>query len=473
MNRRISTILIATGGALLATGAVHGDVIEFGDKDEWIAAVGPFTTIDFTEYPGGTVVTDQYVNVGALFTDGNDVIHSSPTGYLNDGRGLDGNGDVDVSFDTPQHWLALDFPGILYVRLYCQGELIATTNAWGSGGVGFFFGFLSVEPFDAVRIIDPIGNAGFIDDLHFGPRPCPADLDGDAIVGVTDFLLLLAEWGNDPGGPPDLDGDGSVGIADFLILLGQWGPCPYFVDCNGNDIWDLLEIQEGTSPDCNGNAVPDDCEEDCTDNGIPDECDIADGTNQDCNPDVCDIADQTSPDCNGNSIPDECDEDCTDNGIPDECDIADGTSEDLDGNGIPDECEFPNDDCENATVITEGSTPFSTLGATTDGGFAFDCEGGQGTRFERDVWFLYTPSCTGIATISLCNAADFDTRLAVYWESPCPPINPLVCSDNAFGCGLTSEVQLLVPAGFPLLVRIGSQEGHGQGVLTVSCEANP
>jgi hypothetical protein len=55
---------------------------------------------------------------------------------------------------------------------------------------------------------------------------CPPDLDFDCIVGITDFLALLAAWGTDPGGPPDLDGDGDVGITDFLALLAAWGPCP-------------------------------------------------------------------------------------------------------------------------------------------------------------------------------------------------------------------------------------------------------
>ena len=55
---------------------------------------------------------------------------------------------------------------------------------------------------------------------------CLHDLDGDGIVGITDFLELLAAWGTDPGGPPDLDGDGVVGIVDFLLLLANWGQCP-------------------------------------------------------------------------------------------------------------------------------------------------------------------------------------------------------------------------------------------------------
>ena len=53
---------------------------------------------------------------------------------------------------------------------------------------------------------------------------CPWDLDGGG-VGITDFLLLLGLWGQDPGGPPDFDGDQNVGITDFLELLAHWGEC--------------------------------------------------------------------------------------------------------------------------------------------------------------------------------------------------------------------------------------------------------
>ena len=54
---------------------------------------------------------------------------------------------------------------------------------------------------------------------------CPWDLDGGG-VGISDFLVMLAGWGTDPGGPPDFDADGTVGVTDFLTLLAHWGPCP-------------------------------------------------------------------------------------------------------------------------------------------------------------------------------------------------------------------------------------------------------
>lgn len=55
------------------------------------------------------------------------------------------------------------------------------------------------------------------------PPPCPADLNGDGLVGAADLAILLGAWGTP--GPGDLDGDSSVGPADLGILLGEWGAC--------------------------------------------------------------------------------------------------------------------------------------------------------------------------------------------------------------------------------------------------------
>ena len=52
---------------------------------------------------------------------------------------------------------------------------------------------------------------------------CPADLDGNGIVGGSDIGLLLVDWGQ--SGPADLDGNGIVGGSDIGLLLAAWGPC--------------------------------------------------------------------------------------------------------------------------------------------------------------------------------------------------------------------------------------------------------
>jgi len=55
--------------------------------------------------------------------------------------------------------------------------------------------------------------------------PCPADLNGDGEVGVTDLLELIAAWGHS-NSPADVNNDGLVDVSDLLELVGSWGICP-------------------------------------------------------------------------------------------------------------------------------------------------------------------------------------------------------------------------------------------------------
>ena len=64
---------------------------------------------------------------------------------------------------------------------------------------------------------------GGLGDTEAGVCPWDCSGGGDGTVGISDFLLLLAQWGGP--GTCDLDG-GGVGITDFLELLANWGPCP-------------------------------------------------------------------------------------------------------------------------------------------------------------------------------------------------------------------------------------------------------
>ncbi|MCG8405193.1 MAG: hypothetical protein MI923_08360 [Phycisphaerales bacterium] len=295
-------------------------------------------------------------------------------------------------------------------------------------------------------------------------------------------------------------------------------------DCNGNNVLDACDIDSTdpdgnglTSEDCNGNSIPDECDlnstwvlliedfngafppnnwsttglwhaisADCNSNGIPDECDITDMTSEDCDdngiPDECDV-DPTDPDGNGAvSL------DCNGNGIPDDCDLdsddPDGNGEissDINGNDIPDECEVPpNDDCNNATVIFEGMTQFSTLFASDDEIIDDACGFGANNEIGQDIWYLYTASDSGLLTISTCNPpADFDTRIAVYEGNTCP-INddprlidcaddpdPPVCGDNAY-------LTIPVLEGKDYLIRLGGEPGaNGAGTLNLTFGSLP
>ncbi len=61
-------------------------------------------------------------------------------------------------------------------------------------------------------------------------QPCPADLDGDDSIGLSDLAVLLSNFGMTSGAQPadgDLDGDGDVDLTDLAGLLAVFGtPCP-------------------------------------------------------------------------------------------------------------------------------------------------------------------------------------------------------------------------------------------------------
>lgn len=53
---------------------------------------------------------------------------------------------------------------------------------------------------------------------------CFADLTYDGAVNVSDFLIVLDNWGN-ACGDADLNIDGIVNVVDLLAVIGTWGSC--------------------------------------------------------------------------------------------------------------------------------------------------------------------------------------------------------------------------------------------------------
>ena len=81
-----------------------------------------------------------------------------------------------------------------------------------------------------VQVGSPNRPSGVSVDCLAYPNPlpfidtCPWDCaDGDGLVGITDLLQLIGNWGGT--GPCDIDG-GGIGITDLLGLIANWGPCP-------------------------------------------------------------------------------------------------------------------------------------------------------------------------------------------------------------------------------------------------------
>lgn len=130
------------------------------------------------------------------------------------------------------------------------------------------------------------------------------------------------------------------------------------------------------------------------------------------------------------------------------------------------------DDCGAAVVIGEGTFTFNSTNAT-NGSMTIpaSCNDAGNTTFVKDVWFRYTPTCSGTVTVSTCGQANFDTRLAVYANTcPIPSTPVLACSDNAVGCASnTSRTEFTAAAGSPYLIRVGGVSTGGSGSVTVSC----
>ena len=137
-----------------------------------------------------------------------------------------------------------------------------------------------------------------------------------------------------------------------------------------------------------------------------------------------------------------------------------------------------NDDCSQASTITDGATLFSTENTSTDGPeHPFSaCNQGGTSSIDNDIWYDYTATCSGILSANTCGTADFDTRVAIYDGCLCPvsDANLLTCDDDANGCGVTSDAVVSgVFEGGCYKIRVGGTNGaSGTGGLTVTCIGN-
>lgn len=248
---------------------------------------------------------------------------------------------------------------------------------------------------------DGIGNACRIADCMPGdmacadcnnngiPDECETDTDADGVINPCDNCVDIPNLNQQ-----DSDGDDVGDACDNCVFVTN----PNQADCDDDGTGDACRIADCmpgdlSCADCDGNAIPDECQPDSDNDGIIDACDncidipnfdqldtdaddvgdvcdncltVANSNQSDCDGngvgDACTIADcipgdLSCSDCNANGIPDGCEmdtcngqpgcSDCNGNGIIDQCDIAncppdDPSCEDCNMNGIPNQCELDN-----------------------------------------------------------------------------------------------------------------------------------
>ncbi|MHC4825677.1 MAG: Ig-like domain-containing protein, partial [Planctomycetota bacterium] len=148
-----------------------------------------------------------------------------PRGFTNAAYESFGGGHVGYSYSDGQYWDETSYdvpPGAVSaeVTLYYQStskefvEFLRDENFTNSKGQELYDLWNDNDkcPPEVMQTAT----------IQLAGPDCPADIDGDGEVGVTDFLVLLAEWGPCPDPPDpcpsDLDDDGEVGVTDFLVL---------------------------------------------------------------------------------------------------------------------------------------------------------------------------------------------------------------------------------------------------------------
>ena len=215
------------------------------------------------------------------------------------------------------------------------------------------------------------------------------NLDGRATFGPPQVVTAAAD-GATSAIAADLDGDGDLDVVSTAQTADQ------------------VAWHENGSDDCDGDAVPDECEPDCNANGRADVCDLAASGSADCNangvPDECDIAGGGSADCAPDGVPDECEPDCNANRDADSCDIASGASVDCAGEGVPDECE---PDCNGNAAADSCDLEAGTSDDCTSNGVPDECEpdcNGNAAADSCDLEAGTSEDCNGTSVPDECEA---------------------------------------------------------------------
>jgi hypothetical protein len=227
----LTYIVIGDGPAALGSG-----VVEFAQSLNGfrIPESGFFLAARATLTLGGAV-PDLVLPNSPEFENSDNVTHMLVFGFTGAiGDDLDTNDDGELD--------AMPWDTMLQSVAFIESDTVPPTNteyAYGEVRVGpdangFVPSQLAYCPStdswtigtfipDAATVDSP-GAANYGCDYSGGGPKCPADIDGDGVVGASDLSTLLGAWGG--AGAADIDGDGSVGASDLSALLGAWGACP-------------------------------------------------------------------------------------------------------------------------------------------------------------------------------------------------------------------------------------------------------
>jgi len=128
------------------------------------------------------------------------------------------------------------------------------------------------------------------------------------------------------------------------------------------------------------------------------------------------------------------------------------------------------DDCATPVAIAgPGTWDYSTLSATTgtEGQNEALCDQFDSVIIAKDIWFEWTATEDGYATVQTCSLADHDTKIAAYPGAGCPADGTAVaCNDDT--CDLSSLIQFAVQSGSVYTLQVGCfSEAAGLGSIQI------
>ena len=226
----------------------------------------------------------------------------------------------------------------------------------------------------------------------------------------------------------DCDGDGLPNDCDEdLDFDGESDVCeqiPEPRDCNRNGIFDDVEIFEGTVDDCDENNVPDACQADSDGDHVIDACDLCPNNSESITPDECGCTGGDAGDADGDGTPncvDGCPNDATKT-TPGLCGC--GVPEtDSDGDGVAN-C---NDGCPNdPTKIAPGACGCGSADTDSDSDGTPNCNDGCPNDPAKTA-----PGACGCGTAD----TDSDSDGKPNCNDGCPN-DPTKTAPGGCGCGV-------------------------------------
>jgi hypothetical protein len=175
-------MMFASVASLAILQHASASVTLYEEYSTWTAASGPFTTVTFNEVPHPSILTNQYQDLGILFTSADPDV----AGFFSnasDQAAVNGLDVIEITFAAPINEFAWLHPDATRIKLFSGDDLVYQSTYLGGSGWGWFSGLTSSVAFDRIQLNDfDQPNSVFVDNIYFSTIPAPG---GAALIWLA------------------------------------------------------------------------------------------------------------------------------------------------------------------------------------------------------------------------------------------------------------------------------------------------